>query len=97
MENQSGIGGLIFRWVFPIYSHEYIKILPVILMMLAALFVYTIYRDIKDPMIFGEESQSLMTVQWCKVLVMIVALPVATLFMKLANVVSRDFIFYQVK
>ena len=65
-------------------------------MMLSALFVYTIYRDIKDAMIFGEEKMSLITVQWCKVLVMIVALPVATIFMKLANVVSRDFIFYQV-
>ncbi len=96
MHNQSGLSGLIFKWVFPIYSHEYIKIFPVILMMLSALFVYTVYRDIKDAMIFGEERQSLVTVQWCKVLVMIVALPVATLFMKLGNVVSRDFIFYQV-
>ena len=65
-------------------------------MMLSALFVYTAYRDIKDPIIFGEERQGLMTVQWCKVFVMIVALPVATLFMKLSNVVSRDVIFYQV-
>eukprot|EP01083_Nonionella_stella_P027378 75380_1 len=83
------------QWVFPIYNHELIKIVPLIVMMLSALFVYTVYRDIKDSIVFNEERQSMITVQWCKVFVMIVALPVATLFMKLANVVSRDFIFYQ--
>ena len=91
------VRNFLFKWIFPIYQHEIIKILPLIFMMLAALYVYTIYRDIKDAIVFGEEGQSLITVQWCKVFVMVVALPVATLFMKLANIVSRDFIFYQVK
>ena len=43
----------LFKWVFPIYRHELLKVLPVILMMLSALFVYTTYRDIKDGMIFN--------------------------------------------
>ena len=90
------IKSFLFKWIFPIYKYELIKVLPVIVMMLSALLIYTIYRDIKDAMIFGEERQSLMTVQWCKVLVAIIALPVATVFFKLSNIVSREFIFYQV-
>lgn len=99
-ENESGsksrISSFVFKWVFPIHSHELFQVVPCIVMMLSALFVYSTYRDIKDGMVFSEEGQSLMTIQWCKVLVMLVSVPVATIFMKLANVVSRDFIFYQV-
>ena len=91
----SRVTAFVFKWIFPIYKHELIKVIPVIIMMLAALFVYAAYRDIKDSMVFMEERQSLITVQWCKVLVFFVSIPTATLFMKLANVVSRDFIFYQ--
>lgn len=83
------------KWVFPIHIHELAKVVPVVLLMATALFIYTGLRDIKDPIVFGGEGQEMMTVQYCKVLVMMVAVPVAAIFLKLDNMVSRDFIFFQ--
>jgi AAA family ATP:ADP antiporter len=83
------------KWVFPVHLNELAKVLPVVLLMAAALFVYTAYRDVKDPIVYSGEGQSLMTVQYCKVIVMIASVPVAAIFLKLDNVVSRDFIFFQ--
>jgi AAA family ATP:ADP antiporter len=83
------------KWVFPVRMHELPKVLPVVLLLGLALLVYTANRDVKDAVVFREEAQSMMTIQYCKVLVMICAIPVATIFLKLDNLVSRDFIFFQ--
>jgi AAA family ATP:ADP antiporter len=83
------------KWVFPVHAWELLKVVPVVLLLALALFVYTGYRDVKDPIVYGGEGQSLMTVQYCKVIVMITAIPVAAIFLKLDNIVSFDFIFFQ--
>jgi AAA family ATP:ADP antiporter len=93
--NDTSDFNLFQKWIAPIRLNEVPKVLPVVLLMALSLFIYTANRDVKDAVVFGEEGQSIMTVQYCKVIVMIIAIPVATAFLKLDNMVSRDFIFFQ--
>ena len=39
------------KWIFPIYNHELIRLIPLNIMMFCALFSYSCFRDCKDSIV----------------------------------------------
>lgn len=82
-------------FLFPLYSHEIKKFIPMALMMLFILLNYTILRNVKDALVINAEGQDEGIISFLK---LYGTTPAAILFMlvyaKLTNLFSREKIFY---
>eukprot|EP01084_Bolivina_argentea_P008704 16284_1 len=85
------------QWIFPIYNHELIRLIPLNIMMFCALFSYSCFRDCKDSIVMSESDQTPISLQWAHVLfVLPLSLIITMILMKLSTIVSKDFIFASV-
>lgn len=81
--------------LWPIHNYELKKFLPMGLMMLCILFNYTILRDIKDVLVVLAPAGGAETISFLKLYgVMPSAILFMVLFVKLANVLSKENLFY---
>ncbi len=89
----SGIRGIFW----PIHGYETKKFLPMGLMMLCILFNYTILRDIKDVLVVLAPAGGAETISFLKLYgVTPSAILFMVLFVKLANVLSKENLFYAI-
>eukprot|EP01083_Nonionella_stella_P119332 356639_1 len=85
------------QWMFPIYNHELIRLIPLNIMMFCALFSYSCFRDCKDSIVMSEADQTPITLQWAHVMfVLPLSFIITMVLMKLSTIVSKDFIFISV-
>lgn len=84
------------RWrsyLWPIYSFELKKLLPMLMMMLLITFNYTIFRDTKDTLVVhGTGAQALPYLKFWGVLPG--AIIYTLIYAKLANIMKRENLFY---
>lgn len=95
MEQKTQEFSKIRAFLFPIYSHEIKKCIPMALMMLFILLNYTILRNVKDALVINAKGQDEGIISFLK---LYGTTPAAILFMllyaKLTNLFSRERIFY---
>lgn len=89
----SGLRGIFW----PVYNYELKKFLPMCFMMMCILFNYTLIRDLKDALIVNAPCSGAETISFLK---LYGVTPAAILFMvffvKLANVMEREKLFYSI-
>lgn len=89
----TGLRGILW----PIHGYELKKFLPMGLMMLCILFNYTILRDIKDVLVVLAPAGGAETISFLKLYgVTPSAILFMILFVKLANVLSKENLFYAI-
>lgn len=89
----TGLRGILW----PIHGYEMKKFLPMGLMMLCILFNYTILRDIKDVLVVLAPAGGAETISFLKLYgVTPSAILFMVLFVKLANVLSKENLFYAI-
>ena len=89
----SGLRGILW----PIHNFELKKFLPMGLMMLCILFNYTVLRDTKDALVVLAPAGGAETISFLKLYgVTPSAILFMILFVKLANVLSREHLFYAI-
>lgn len=83
------------RFLWPIHSFELKKLLPMFFMMFFISFNYTVLRDIKDSIVVNAPGSGAEAIP---ILKMVGVLPAAIIFFaiygKLANILTRDTLFY---
>ena len=83
------------KFVWPIHFFELKKVLPMFLMMFFISFVYTVLRDLKDTIIINAPGSDAETIPSIKLLgVLPAAMIFLAIYSKLANVLSRERLFY---
>lgn len=81
--------------LWPIYSHELKKFIPMIIIMLWVLFNYTVVRTIKDSILANAEYSSNQVLPWAKIFVVTpLSIFFVILYAKLSNVFSKQAIYY---
>jgi ATP:ADP antiporter, AAA family len=87
--------GSIRSYLWPIYSHECRKIIPMMIILFLICFDYSILRNVKDTIIVTAKSSGVEVIPFIKVWVL---LPMAVLFTyiftKLSNRYSQEKVFY---
>ena len=81
--------------LFPIYTNEFKKFLPIAFIMLCILFNYTVLRNTKDALIGTAEGAGIEAIPYLKsIFVMSFAIAFVVLYTKLSNVFSAEKLFY---
>lgn len=89
----SGLRGIFF----PIYNYEIKKFLPMGIMMMCILFVYNIVRDTKDTLVVNAPGSGAECLSFLKLYgVTPAAILFMVLFVKLANIMEREKLFYAI-
>jgi ATP:ADP antiporter, AAA family len=81
--------------LWPIYSEELPKFLPMVIMMFCILFNYTVVRNVKDSLLINTPHGSSHVLPWVKVcIVSPLTIAFVILYAKLSNVLSRERLYY---
>jgi AAA family ATP:ADP antiporter len=81
--------------IFPIYSEELKKFLPMAFIMLCILFNYTVLRNTKDALIATADGAGIEAIPYLKsIFVMGSAIAFVVLYTKLSNMFSAERLFY---
>ncbi len=89
--------GKLRSFLFPIYKHEFKKLVPMFIMLFFICFNYTVLRNLKDAIVITAENSGAEVIPFIKVWVMLPAAIGATmLFTFLSNRLKQTTVFYLV-
>jgi len=93
--HQSAEFGKFRAFFWPIYRHEAIKLVPMMLMLFLICFNYTVLRNLKDTIVITAKGSGAEVIPFIKVWVLLPMAVLATLvFTKLTNRFSQERVFY---
>ncbi len=87
--------GKLRSFLWPIYRHEYRKIIPMMIMLFLICFDYSILRNVKDTIVVTAKSSGAEVIPFIKVWVLLpMAIIFTYIFTKLSNRYSQEKVFY---